>query len=261
LLSSWFRWRTIGLFCAVSLTSLARAEDHAACYSATLGTFAIGPVSDGRTFKLRDGREVLLAGIEVPPGNVARASLEKMLAGGKVLLKQTDSTSDRYDRLPVQVFVPREGGEGWIQQELLAAGLAQVGSRPGDAVCAKALLQAEAPARRAKVGLWADSAYSVKASDDYSGLSARGGRFTVAEGKVLSVRESAGTIYMNFGRVWSRNLTVTISSRNRPAFAARGMDPKKLEGTRVRVRGFVEERNGPRMEAARPEQIEIATGE
>ena len=75
------------------------------------------------------------------------------------------------------------------------------------------------------------------------------------------MRESGGTLYMNFGRVWSRNLTVTILQRNRASFENAGMDPKKLEGARVRVRGFVEERGGPRIEAVRPEQIEIAAQE
>jgi len=37
-----------------------------------------------------------------------------------------------------------------------------------------------------------------------------------------------------------------------------GIEPKRLENRRVRVRGWVEERNGPRIEATRPEQIEIA---
>src|SRR5258705_170344 len=183
-----------------------------------------------------------------------------LLAGGKVVLKQEKSASDRYGRLPAQAFVPRDGNEGWIQADLLAAGQAQVTSRPGDAGCTQALLAAEAPARRGRIGLWADSSYAVKASDDFARLSAQPGRFTVAEGKVLSVRESAGTIYINFGRDWSRNLTVTILRRNRPAFEAAGMQPKKLEGARVRVRGWVEERSGPRIDAARPEQIEIATG-
>jgi len=40
--------------------------------------------------------------------------------------------------------------------------------------------------------------------------------------------------------------------------AITGLEPKKLENRRVRVRGWVEERSGPRIEAARPEQIEIA---
>ena len=80
----------------------------------------------------------------------------------------------------------------------------------------------------------------------------------LAEGKVWSVRESGGTIYMNFGRQWSQALTVTILKRNERMFAAAGIEPKRLENLRVRVRGWVEERNGPRIEATRPEQIEIA---
>ena len=259
MLSSLFRSPVISFFFAACLTVVAKAEDRAACGSATMGTFEVAAITDARAFRLRDGREVLLAGIEAPSGSAAgSALLEKLLAGGKVVLKQTDPPSDRYGRLAVQAFVPRDGTERWIQEDLLAAGTAQVGSRPG--ACAKALLAAEASARRDKVGLWANSAYAVKASDDLAGLLARQGRFTVAEGKVLSVRESGGTIYINFGRVWSRNLTVTILRRNRPAFEAAGMEPKKLEGARVRVRGWVEERSGPRIDAARPEQIEIATG-
>ena len=41
-------------------------------------------------------------------------------------------------------------------------------------------------------------------------------------------------------------------------FFGRRLAPKALENRRVRVRGWVEERNGPRIEAASPEQIEIA---
>ena len=59
---------------------------------------------------------------------------------------------------------------------------------------------------------------------------------------------------MNFGRRWSEALTVTISKRNERNFAAAGLDPKRLENRRVRVRGWIEERNGPRIEAASPEQ-------
>jgi len=260
LLNSLFRWRVIiTALCAAFLTLAAKAEDRAVCISAPLGTFETGGVLDARTFKLRDGREVLLAGIEVPSGRAsAKASLERLLAAGTVVLKQTEPAGDRYGRLIVQAYVSRDGAERWIQEDLLAAGDAQVGIRPGNAGCAKALRAAETPARRGRLGLWADSAYAIKASDDLAGLSARRGQFTVAEGKVLSVRESGGTIYMNFGRVWSRNLTVTIFRRNMPAFEGAGIEPKKLEGARIRVRGWVEERGGPRIEAVRPEQIEIA---
>jgi hypothetical protein len=75
----------------------------------------------------------------------------------------------------------------------------------------------------------------------------------------VSVRESGGTIYVNFGRRWSEALTVTILKRHERTFAAAGIEPKSLEGRMVRVRGYVDVRNGPVIEATQPQQIEIAT--
>ena len=83
------------------------------------------------------------------------------------------------------------------------------------------------------------------------------GSFALVEGKVLSVRESGGTIYVNFGRRWSEDFTVTIAKRSERAFTAAGLEPKSLRGRRVRIRGWIEERGGPWVEAARPEQIEV----
>ena len=79
----------------------------------------------------------------------------------------------------------------------------------------------------------------------------------MVEGKVLSVRESGGLIYVNFGRRWSEDFTVTIAKRNERVFSAAGLEPKSLGGKRVRIRGWIEERGGPWVEASRPEQIEV----
>jgi hypothetical protein len=98
------------------------------------------------------------------------------------------------------------------------------------------------------------------AAQSLAALKVEPGRFTIAEGRVWSVRASGATIFMNFGRRWSEALTVTISKRNERTFLAAGLDVKGLQSRRVRVRGFIEERNGPRIEAIRPEQIEIAEG-
>lgn len=253
----------LGLFVCASLSG-GQAEplpNRTYCFAETLGTFEIEAAIDGRTLRLRDGREVLLAGIETPGADhAAQAALQRVIAGNKVTLRKAGD-GDRYGRLAVHAFVQQGGAEHWVQEDLLAAGLVQAAVVRSDATCAKALLAAEAPARRSKLGVWADSHYGIRASDDLPGLQAAEGRFIVAEGKVVSVRESGGTLYMNFGRVWSRNLTVTILRRNRTAFATAGLDPKKLEGARVRVRGWVEDRGGPRIEAFRPEQIEIADQE
>jgi hypothetical protein len=45
--------------------------------------------------------------------------------------------------------------------------------------------------------------------------------------------------------------------RHERIFAGAGIAPNRLENRHVRVRGWVEERNGPRIEATGPEQIEI----
>jgi hypothetical protein len=86
------------------------------------------------------------------------------------------------------------------------------------------------------------------------------GRFAVVEGKVASARESGGMIYMNFGRRRSQALTITILKRRERSFAADRLQPDRLADLKLVVRGLVEQRPGPRIEATRPAQIEIAEG-
>ena len=119
------------------------------------------------------------------------------------------------------------------------------------------LLAKEQTARLAGVGLWGEPVYVMGKAEDPAEVLKKRGRFALVEGKVLSVRESGGTIYVNFGRRWSEDFTVTIAKRNERVFAAAGLTPKSLNGRRVRIRGWIEERGGPWVEAARPEQIEV----
>ena len=51
--------------------------------------------------------------------------------------------------------------------------------------------------------------------------------------------------------------TVTIAKRSERVFTAAGLAPKTLAGRTVRIRGWIEERGGPWVEASRPEQIEV----
>lgn len=268
--------RVVGFWSLLAAaTAPSQAEEGAgAAASCPLQTFAagsLGSVTDGRTFALADGTTVRLAAIDVPQmpragendgqtglGVAAKAALEGLLAGNEIVLKRSGIGSDRYGQAVAHVFVARGGWEYWIEREMIAAGHARVAARSGDRACSAPLLLAERQARGAKLGLWADPFYAMKGADNAAGLLLGRGRFTVVEGQVATVRESGGVIYVNFGRVWSRNLTVTILKRNERAFAAAGIEPKKLESRRIRVRGWIEERGGPRMEAARPEQIEIA---
>ena len=246
-----------------------RALPANSCRLEAVGAGKVSAIVDGRSFLLDDGREVRLPGIEVPlpplagetdphamAGNAARETLAIMLVGEEVELRAVARASDRYSRILAHAYYTHQGSQKSAAHELLVKGFARVSSEAGE--CAAELLASERPARESKLGLWAEPYYGIVGAERFTELLAERGHFTVVEGKVLSVRESGGTIYVNFGRRWSEALTVTIWKRNERNFAAAGLDPKRLENRRVRVRGWIEERNGPRIEALRPEQIEIA---
>jgi endonuclease YncB( thermonuclease family) len=240
------------------------------CRYGAAQTARVESIVDGRGLRLADGREVRLAGIEVPPlprpgdsgaadatGRAAQAALAALVAGQPVVLRNLPAKPDRYGRFPALVFAGSD--QRLVQEALLAQGRALVGVS-GDPACRAALLAAEREARRGQLGLWADPYYDLKQADNPAGILLARGRFALVEGKVVSVRESGSTIYVNFGRRWSDDFTVTILKRNERLFSASGLAPKTLGGRRVRVRGWVEERGGPWIEAIRPEQIEIAEG-
>jgi endonuclease YncB( thermonuclease family) len=243
---------------AVMCAAAARADDKPGCKPATIGTGKVSAVIDGRTVRLSDGREVRLAGIEVPERDAAKAALEALASGREVTLMRLGRETDRYGRAVALVTVQISPSGKSVQEALLAQGHARVSAIIGDTACAAAFLGAEKAARVAGLGLWADPYYVIRQAEDPAGVLAVRGRFAVVEGKVVSVRESGGTIYVNFGRRWSDDFTVTVSKRNERAFTAAGLPLKKLAGQHVRVRGFIEERGGPWIEAAAPEQIEIA---
>jgi nuclease-like protein len=239
------------LTCAL-LPGIAAAESLNTCAMVTVGNATVrGTADDG--IALDDGRIVRLAGIE-PSENAALPP-----AGAAIILKRlaTIGETDRYGRLVAHVFMAEDGAERWLQSDLVGRGLARVSPRVGDAGCARVLWAREQSARAAKLGLWAEPYYVIGKAEDPLGVLKQRGRFALVEGKVLSVRESGATIYVNFGRRWSEDFTVTIAKRNEKLFAAAGLAPKALDGRRVRIRGWIEERGGPWVEAVRPEQIEV----
>ncbi len=283
------------LFAPVILGALvsvcgAQAQKKPAPASATpcgleaFGSGLVDRVVDGRTLVLADGREVRLAGIEVPPlpdadlalrpdpaatgaapadaespdgGLAAAAALTALVGGRDIVLKHAKPATDRYGRLLADAFVSWDGADVSVAKTLVAQGFARVAARPGEAACTAELRTAERTARMAKLGLWGDPRYFSKLAENAGEIAAERGRFALVEGKVVSVRESGGTIYVNFGRRWSQDFTVTIAKRNERMFAAAGLEPQKLAGRRVMVRGWVEERGGPWIEASGPAQIEI----
>jgi endonuclease YncB( thermonuclease family) len=243
------------------------APPTTACPLTTFAEARAQGAVDGRTILLADGREVRLAGIEVPAAEEARTMgvgdaemLHALVAGKDIVLKHLKPAADRYGRLVAWAFARTPTGEEPVAEDLLAHGHARVTIAPGERACMGALLAAERAARAGKLGLWGDPRYESKRAQNPGEIAAARGRFSLVEGSVLSVRESGGVIYVNFGRRWTEDFTVTISKRNESLFVAAGLAPKVLAGRRVRIRGVVEERGGPWIEVIRPEQIEMLDG-
>jgi endonuclease YncB( thermonuclease family) len=233
--------------------------DAAGCSFEPQGEGRVAEILDARTFRLADGREVRLAGIEpVASEKANRASaLSAIIAGREVTLSGEDDAPDRYGRQPAFVFLA--SSETSVQGLLLAQGEALVSATVTNKDCALVLTAAEAAAREAKQGTWANPA-AIKNAESPGDILAGIGRFTVVEGKVLSVRQAGATTYLNFGRNWTRDFAVTISRRMVPAVEAAGIVLKSLENRRIRVRGWVEARGGPRIEVLRVGQIELLGG-
>lgn len=229
----------------------------AACNFENQGDGRVAAVIDARSFRLDDGREVRLAGIEAADRAKATAALSALLVGHEVSLRGSDDTPDRYGRQPAFVFLA--GSETPVQSELLRRGLALASSETTEKDCAAALSAAEAEARAAKSGTWAGSTV-IKNAESPGDILAGIGRFAVVEGRVLSVRQAGATTYLNFGRNWTQDFAATISRRIVPAFEAAGLAPKSLENRRIRVRGWVEARRGPRIELLRVGQVELVGG-
>ncbi len=172
----------------------------------------------------------------------------------------------------------------WLQAELVRAGLVEVRPQGSGAGCAAALYEGEEAARREKRGIWGGAEIqwgkhrqktgvsgAVREAASSSGgaqvaaiLSASDAQLTnhangyrIVAGIVVSVGETSRTLYLNFGRDWSRDFTVTIPAGREDAFREAGRNPKALAGRYVRVRGWMKEWNGAQIEIRHPDQIEV----
>jgi endonuclease YncB( thermonuclease family) len=254
-------WRCLAsLFASVAACLVPPGPAYAAgCAFEAQGEGRVAAVIDARTFRLDDGREIRLAAIELADADKAKgaAALAAVISGRDVTLHGADDTPDRYGRQTAFVFVA--GSEAPVQSELLRQGAVLFSANVADSACAGTLAAAEATAISVKIGIWSAPA-AIKNAESPGDILAGIGRFTVVEGKVLSVRQSGTTTYLNFGRNWTQDFAATISRRMMPGFEAAGLSPKSLENRRIRVRGFVSSRGGPRIEVLRVGQIEVLGG-
>jgi endonuclease YncB( thermonuclease family) len=230
----------------------------------TTGKGKVTGIIDGVTLELDNEKKVRLTGVWVPwetgndPGeNVQKAVvLLKKIAYGRFVrlyqgVKQDVGRTNRMGDILAQA--ERDDGM-WLQGALIYAGLGFVMTSESNPELAERMYKVEEDARKRKAGLWADPRWGILTPEQ---VPAFVNEFRIVEGTVFSTAMRNNVFYINFGRDWKTDFTVSVPSNRRVAFARAGMDMQKLNGKHIRVRGWVRHYNGPMIEVTHPQQIEV----
>jgi hypothetical protein len=132
--------------------------------------------------------------------------------------------------------------------------MARVRTYPDNRALAPVLLEAEAHARVARAGLWADPAYRVQLPGE---VGDRADGFAVVEGRVTGLERDGNRLVLAFA---PSRFAAEIPPAARDDFSAAGLEPAALKGRLVRVRGDLRSTAaGPRLWLDTPEAVELRT--
>jgi len=258
------------LFSVIAPVALVLSADlaRAGCDLKDAGNATIVEILNTESLLLEDGRAIRLVGTLSPRTGTRWAqamgleskivaALEARLLGKEVRLRIGSRERDRYGRLMTHVFVGDGDDPVWVQEALVREGLATVYSFSDNRECVRELQAVERAAREAGAGFWEQGVFRVRDATDLDSLDGLAYSFQIVEGRVQDVAESRGRIYLNFGEDWRTDFTATVAPSDRDSFNGSGIELPDLEGRTVRVRGWVERRNGPMIDVTHPEQIEL----
>jgi micrococcal nuclease len=256
----WRRTLVIAASFLAAAVHAAAAEPPVSCAGLEAGpSRTVTRILDGETMVLDDGAELRLTGALAPRATDADAergawpmeaaateALRGLLLGKTIELRfAAGARTDRYGRLRGHAFlIEPDGGRRWVQQDLLEKGLARAYASGGSRACSAELLAAEHAARAAPRGLWAEAAYWVRQADEPAELLRYRTTFQVIEGTIVRVAQVRSTIYLNFDRNWRQGFSVSLRRDDSALLGASASNPKELEGSLVRVRGWIEQRGG-----------------
>lgn len=248
------------IFCGVCLAPPAWAMPLPDCAGEiAVARAQVARIENDGTLTLNDGRTAVLEGVRLPVadhpatpmGQQALQALRQLALNAPLVLTSTPPRQDRYGRIRVQAF-----DHVWLQIALLERGLARVEITPDRDECAPDLYEAEARARKARLGLWALPQYAVKQAASLS--SSLPGSFQLIEGKVANVGIHDGRAFLDFSDDYRQGFSATVASEDRKVFRKDGFALEDLVGRHVRLRGVIETFGGrPEIALSNPYQIEV----
>jgi endonuclease YncB( thermonuclease family) len=208
---------------------------------------------DGDSLLLTDGRQVRLIGINAPElghschagsrkdcvptpdqplARAAQRRLAQLTEGKRVRLETGREDRDRHGRTLAHVHV----GEMNMEQVLLREGLAWLVAIPPNVAHIAGLQSAEAEARRARRGVWAEPAYTPIAAEQ---LRLAGTGFHLVAGTVRAVRPGKRNHYLEL----APRMVLVIPHEHWKEYFARDANyaagPAVLAGKQLVARGWL----------------------
>jgi hypothetical protein len=241
--------------------SFASPPAHAACLPPEGPPQLVERIEDARTIVLRDGTRLRLTSVEPAVDFLGAgpdplpARLAALLADAPVAFRAVTEAPDRHGRIPALLFLA--SGE-FLQEKLVAEGLAVAFAAEADLPCFEDLRAAERIARDSRAGAWRDA--KPLPADRPDLVAARIGRFAILEGRVLSVGTRYTATWLDFGRTWKTDVTVRIDRADRQKFGGEAA-LEALAGRDVMVRGYLSDSGGPLLEAGSPASVELLATE
>jgi endonuclease YncB( thermonuclease family) len=233
-----------------------------------IGSAHVVAIVDGDTVfidpAINGAQQVRLVGIQAPKLSLGRknfiawplASEAKTALGAMVLNKMVTlyaggQAMDRHGRL--LAHLQTDNGD-WVQGRMLGIGMARVYSFSDNRKLVDLMLDNETQARLAGNGIWSHPYYQIRTPLNAADVI---GRFEIVQGTVVQARKVKKRLYLNFGDNWRTDFTASLDNKALRLFRKVGLDPLSLEGKTIRVRGWLENWNGPSINLTHPEQIEI----
>lgn len=229
------------------------------------GNAEVISIIDPQTVQLHDGRIIRLSGVEFPDLGVHEAGdfsvtaikvLEDMLLGQGVNIYQTKKKDwGRTNRMGHHIaHLERIDKNIWIQGSLLSFGLARVRTTQRTPEMAEQMYKLEGQARNGKTGIWEAEEFAIRTTET---APEHLDSLQIVEGTIESTALKNNRIYLNFGKDWKTDFTVSIAPKDKRLFSKLNLDPLQWGGRRVRVRGWLRSYNGPYMEINHPQAIEF----
>lgn len=206
---------------------------------------------------LANGKTILLDDIRIPV-----PLQETAVAKLKLLFKDVQIGIYVPPTTPVNVYTDKIGNiighvmtekRAWVQSLLVSNGLAWVDPSANKTNLTYALNRYEERAMQLRNGMWNMPEFSIKNISDIKNYI---GSYQIFEGVVVGCSYENPT-YISFGRNKGDFMALLMPDLEHELVEKTGLTDRDMIGQKVRIRGWVEDKNGPAIILRQADQMEI----